>query len=108
VTDLLLILACGAATYAWRGLGVMLSGRVRTDAAVFVWVGCVAWAMIGGLTARILIMPTGILAATTFADRLVGAGVALAVFFALTRRNLLAGVLAGFATMIVLTLVQRG
>lgn len=103
----LLIAICGAATYLWRGLGVMLSGRMRTDTAVFVWVGCVAWAMIGGLTVRILLMPAGILAETSLVDRMIAAAVALLVFFVLSRRNLFFGVGSGFVAMIVLSLLQR-
>jgi len=107
MAETLLIAICGAATYLWRGLGVMLSGRIRTDSAVFAWVGCVAWAMIGGLTVRILLMPAGILAETSLPDRMIAAAVALLVFFVLSRRNLFFGVGSGFVAMIALSLLQR-
>src|SRR5690606_17161719 len=38
----LLVLACGLATYVWRGLGVLLSGRFSADGEFFTWAGCVA------------------------------------------------------------------
>jgi branched-subunit amino acid transport protein len=91
----ILLAACGIATYAFRGLGALLSGELRADGEVFAWVSCVAFAMIAGLIARMLLMPTGVLAETTALERAVGTGAALAAFFALTRRNLFAGVFAG-------------
>jgi len=95
----LLILACGLATYLWRGLGVLLSGKVSADGEFFAWAGCVAYAMIAGLTIRILLMPAGTLADTPLWARLAACSVALAVYFAL-RRNLLAGIAAGFGTLV--------
>jgi branched-subunit amino acid transport protein len=106
MTETLLVAICGLATYLWRGLGVVLSGRVRTDSAIFTWVGCVAWAMIAGLTVRILLMPSGVLAETAFIDRAIGTAVALAVFFLLTRRNLFLGVIAAFFTMTLLSMAR--
>ena len=94
----LLILACGLATYLWRGLGVLLSGRVSANGEFFAWAGCVAYAMIAGLTVRILLMPTGTLAAAPLWARLVACGIALAVFFA-GGRNLLVGIAAGFLSL---------
>ena len=102
MAEWLLVLACGAATYLWRGLGVLLSARVRTTSAAFVWVGCVAYAMIAGLTARILLMPSGTLGQTELSHRLLAAAIALAVFFVVTRRNLFLGVCAGFLAMVAL------
>lgn len=95
----LVVLACGVATYLWRGLGVAISGRLDPDSEAFRWVACVAFAMIAGLVTRMLLMPTGALAETTLVERLLGSSTALGVFFWLTRRNLFAGVLAGAATV---------
>ncbi len=97
-----LVLACGLATYLWRGLGALLSGRIRADGEFFRWAGCVAYAMIAGLTVRILLMPTGTLAATPLWARLLACGIGHAVYF-LARRNLFAGIAAGFATLVTAT-----
>ena len=91
----LIVLACAAATYVWRGLGVTISGRLNPESEVFRWVACVAFAMIAGLVMRMLLMPTGTLAETAPIERLLGTIAALSVYFRLTRRNLFAGVLAG-------------
>jgi len=60
----LLVVACGLGTYLWRGIGLLISGRVRVDSEFFVWAGCVAYAMIAGLTMRIMLLPGGTLAQT--------------------------------------------
>jgi branched-subunit amino acid transport protein len=95
----LLVLACGLATYLWRGLGVLLSGRISANGEFFAWAGCVAYAMIAGLTTRILLMPSGTLADTPLWARLLGCAVALAVYFS-WRRNLLVGIAVGFGVLI--------
>jgi branched-subunit amino acid transport protein len=95
----LLVLACGAATYMWRGLGVLLSGRVRADSELFTWVGCVAYAMVASLIARMVFLPSGTLTATLLPERLLACAVALAVYYA-GRRNLFLGMLAGFVAIV--------
>lgn len=96
-----LIAACGLGTYLWRGLGVLLSGRVEIESEVFQWAVCVAYAMVAGLIVRIIVMPTGMLATTLLEDRLIACAAALVAFYA-TRRNLFAGVSAGAGVLIVL------
>ncbi|MGE0874410.1 MAG: AzlD domain-containing protein [Burkholderiales bacterium] len=100
----LLLALCAIATYAWRGLGALLSGGVDADSEVFTWISCVAYAMIAGLVARILVLPTGALAETTLLERALGSAAALGAYFWLTRRNLFAGVLAGAAAVWLLKL----
>jgi len=94
-TLLVLVIACALATYVWRGLGAAISGRVRAEGPLFTWLGCVAYAMLAGLVARIVIMPLGTLEATALWQRLGAAAVALAAYFLLTRKNLFVGVIAG-------------
>lgn len=89
-------------TYAWRVVGVALSGRIAPSGAVVEWVGCVAYALLAGLVARILIFPAGLLAEAPASARLLGAGIGAAVFL-LLRRNLLAGVAAGAAAVVALS-----
>jgi branched-subunit amino acid transport protein len=95
----LLVLACGLSTYLWRGLGVLLSGRFSANGEFFTWAGCVAYAMIAGLTVRILLLPTGTLAATPLWARLIACAIALLVYF-LCRRNLFVGIAAGFVALV--------
>jgi len=97
-----LIAACALGTYMWRGLGVALSGRIQAGGELFHWAACVAYAMVAGLTARIIVMPTDMLAASLLEDRLIACAFALAAFYA-TRRNLFAGVCSGAFTLVALS-----
>jgi len=93
------MLVVGAAvTYAWRALGVALSGRINPDGPVIVWVACVAYALLAGLVARMIVLPYGALASVDLWIRLGASAIGLGVFYA-TRRNILAGVLAGIGTL---------
>ncbi len=100
MTDLwLLLVLCGAATYLWRGPGVLISAGIDPKGPLFTWVSCVAYAIIAGLVARMLVLPTGVLADTSGAERALGSATALAAYFWLTRRNLFVGVVAGAAAL---------
>jgi branched-subunit amino acid transport protein len=93
------IAACGFATWLWRGLGVLLSGRLDPRSAMFEWVSCVAYALVAGLIARIIVAPSGLLAQTALADRLLACMVALLAYH-LARRNMFAGMLCGLAAFV--------
>ena len=103
----LLIVGCALATYLWRGLGMLVSGRVRMDSEFFIWAGCVAYALIAGLAVRILLLPTGTLAATPLPDRLAACAIALIVYFVF-RRNLIVGIAAGFVSLVTLVAIRSG
>jgi branched-subunit amino acid transport protein len=96
------LLVGAAATYFWRGLGVALSGRIDPDGPVFEWIACVAYALLAGLIARMIVLPTGPLVGTPLTDRIAAAAIALAIYF-LTRRNILAGVGVGVGALVLLT-----
>jgi len=100
-----LVLACALATYVWRGLGAAISGRVRAEGPLFTWLGCVAYAMLAGLVARIIVLPLGTLEATALWQRLAAGAIALAAYFLLTRKNLFVGVIAGGVAIICLHLL---
>lgn len=88
------ILVGAVASYIWRALGVALSGRIDPDGPVVRWVGCVAFAVLAALIARMILLPFGSLADTSVTIRLAAAALALGVFYA-ARRNLVVGVAAG-------------
>ena len=90
-----LLLICGLATYLWRGPGVLIAAGIDPKGEAFTWISCVAYAIIAGVVARMLVLPTGALAETTVLERVVGSAAALVAYFGLSRRNLFAGVLAG-------------
>jgi branched-subunit amino acid transport protein len=102
----LIVVACGLGTYLWRGIGLLISGRIRLDGEFFVWAGCVAYAMIAGLTVRIVLIPGGTLAQTALWVRLAACAIALVVYF-LSRRNLFIGIAAGFLALTALIAMGR-
>jgi branched-subunit amino acid transport protein len=102
VWPFVLMTAGAAVTYAWRALGVVLAGRIDARGAVFEWVFCVAYALLAGLIARMIVFPAGPLEQTDPAHRLLSAALALVIFF-LTRRSILFGALAGVGTLVLLT-----
>ncbi|QJE73027.1 AzlD domain-containing protein [Aerophototrophica crusticola] len=107
MSDPLILLAAlavaAAVTYVWRGLGVLLGGRIDPAGPLFEWVGCVAYALLAGLVARMILLPIGPLAAASLEARALAAAVGLGVFL-LARRSLLLGLAAGLATLLLMTL----
>jgi branched-subunit amino acid transport protein len=101
----LVIAASALATYAWRGVGVLLSGRIDVDSAVFRWVSAIAYALLAALIARMIVLPIGPVATTALVDRLGAVAAAVAIFL-LTRRNLLLGVAVGAAVLMLLTYLR--
>lgn len=96
------VLAVGAAaTYVWRALGVALSGRISPEGEVFDWIACIAYALLSGLIARMILLPSGPLAVLPLWDRFGAAAGGMAVFF-LFRRNMPLGIAAGVAALMVL------
>lgn len=102
----ILLAACGAATYLWRGPGVLLAAGIDPRSPGFTWIACVAYAIIAGLVSRMLLMPTGELAQVTLAERAIGSVAALAAYFWMTRRNLFAGIFAGALALWVIRLLR--
>ena len=86
---IVVLIAGAAATYVWRALGVALSGRIDPTGPVFEWVGCVAYALLAALIARMIVMPVGPLEATDLGSRLISAAIALVAFFPCAQKHLL-------------------
>ncbi len=90
----LIVLGCGAATFVWRALGVVVVKRIDSNGAFFQWITCVSYAMVAGLVFRMIIMPESELATVSLPIRIAALVMAFAAFF-LFKRRLLAGVVAG-------------
>jgi branched-subunit amino acid transport protein len=95
------VLAGALATHLWRALGVVLSGQIRADSPLIDLVGCIAYALLAALVARMILMPTGPLQDTTLVARLAATALGVGAFF-LFRRSMLAGVATGGAALSVL------
>jgi branched-subunit amino acid transport protein len=101
----LVLVVCVLGTYLWRGLGVLLSGRISVNSSLFTWVTCVTYAMIAGLVMRIIVMPSGLLATSLAWHRLVACLIGLGAYY-LFRRNLLVAVAVGAGALIVLNYLR--
>ena len=88
------VIACGAATFVWRALGVFVVRRIDPRGPFFQWVTCVSYAMVAGLIFRMLVMPESELASVPLPARLAAVGLAFGAYF-VSGRRLVAGVLAG-------------
>lgn len=96
-----LIVGSALATYIWRALGVALGDRISPDSALFEWLSCVAYALLAGLMARIVIFPAGILEDTPLHARLIAMALGFVVFFWF-RRNFLAATLVSTVSLYLL------
>ncbi len=85
----LVILCAVAATYIWRLAGVLLAKKIDPEGEVFIWLGCVAYALLAGLMARVMIYPVGMLAESSLLDRLLAMAAGFALFI-LLKRNFMA------------------
>lgn len=90
----LIVLACAAATFIWRALGVVVVKRIEAGGALFQWVTCVSYAMVAGLIFRMIIMPESDLAGVSVSIRIAAVVIAFAAYY-LFKRRLVAGVVAG-------------
>ena len=83
----------------WRLMAVVLSRGLSEQSPVIAWVRLVATALLCGVVVKLLLAPSGALAAVPLAGR-IGAIVAGAGAFMATRRSLLAGVAAGETVLV--------
>lgn len=83
----------------WRLAAVFLSRRLDMGSPILHWVRLVATALLAGLVAKLLVTPSGALAAAPALARFGALAVGLVVF-ALARRHLMVGVIAGEAVLI--------
>lgn len=83
----------------WRILAVVLSRGLPESSPVIIWVRYVATALLSGVVIKLLLAPSGALAAVPLAGRLASIAVGAAAFM-LMRKNLMAGVIAGEAVLV--------
>lgn len=100
----LILLGCAAATFVWRGTGVLMVRRINADGAVFKWVTCVSYAMLAGLIFRMLVLPESELAQVPLWLRCSAIAIAFGAYF-LAGKRLVAGVLAGGVSLSILQAV---
>lgn len=98
-TLLLAVVLAFLANDLWRVLGVLFSARIDEESGLFAWVRMVATALVAALVAKLLLYPAGELALAPLWLRLAAVGCGVAGY-AVTRRSLAAGILAGEIALI--------
>jgi branched-subunit amino acid transport protein len=88
-------------TYGWRFIGVLVAGRIEEGSPLFSWITCVAYSIAAGLMMKLLVLPTGALANTSFMDRTIAFITAVTVFY-LAKRRLVPALLVGTILLFVL------
>ena len=83
--------------YACRAGGAIFSGRVRADGEFFKWVTAVTYALMAGLTARLLVLPSGMLGEVPLWVRLGIASAAMLVMLTNPARRLVPALATGCA-----------
>jgi len=96
---LVLIAAGFLPNEVWRMLGIVVAHGLDEGSELVVWVRAVATGLMGGVVAKIVLLPPGGLAEVPLTVRLSAVAVGFAVFV-LVRRSVFAGVLAGEAALI--------
>jgi Branched-chain amino acid transport protein (AzlD) len=87
------------ASEPWRWVGVAFAGRLREDMEVFRLVRAIATALVAGVIAQLVFMPTGSIATIPPAVRLAALAVGFAASFAAPRAPLFVGVAVGEAVL---------
>lgn len=105
VTALMLVAVAIAASYVLRLSGVLVAGRVEEASPFFAWTTCVSYAIAAGLMMNLLVLPSGILSATTFLDRSVAFVATIAVFY-FAKRRLVPALVVGIVLFFVLISVH--
>jgi len=85
---------------AWRAFGLILARGLNEDSEIVVWSRAVATAILAGVIAKLVLFPTGALAAIPLLLRVVASVIGFVVFLAV-RRSVSAGVLAAEAALLI-------
>ena len=96
-----ILLLCTAGTFFWRAAGVVLSSHINPEGAFFQWLNCVAYALLSGLIARVIILPSGQLENTILPDRLFPIIAGFFVFF-LFNKNIIAATMVTFFSFLII------
>lgn len=82
------------ATGVWRLAGALLVDRLDEGGAFFAWMTAIAYAMVAGLMARMVLTPAGVVEPTEILLRFAAAAVGFGIWF-WRGRAVMAGLLAG-------------
>jgi len=96
---LFILIAGWLATDIWRFLGVLVGSRVSEDSDVMVLVRTVATALVAAVIGNLIVFPSGALAATPMALRIVSAAAGF-IAYLMARKSMLAGIAVAEAVLV--------
>lgn len=99
---IVLILVGFLPSEVWRMLGVVFSRGLDERSQIIIWVRAVATTLLAAVVMKLLLTPTGALAAAPFMARFGAVALGVGVFY-LCRRSVIVGVLSGEAVLVVAT-----
>jgi len=99
----LVIAASVLGTYMWRAGGMLIASRLHADSPLSRWFTCVAYAVLAGFIARMLVVAEGSLAEVGLMDKLLPLLAGFVVLM-VTKRNVEAGTAAAFAVFVTIAL----
>ena len=82
-------------TYICRAIGVLLSGRINQDSEIFRWLAAVTYAMVATLTARLILLPVGLLATVPLWIRILICALSVGVMISSPKRRLVPALMTG-------------
>ena len=94
------LIAATVGTYLCRALGVMLSGRINQESEIFRWISAVTYAMVAALTARMILMPLGLLSTVPVWVRILICALSVGVMVSSPQRRLVPALLTGTLLML--------
>ncbi len=95
----MIVIAGWLATDVWRWLGVLVSGRLREDSELMIFIRSVATALVAGVISKLVLFPAGALESAPVLLRLAAAASGFAAFLMLGQR-VIVGVLAAEVVLI--------
>jgi hypothetical protein len=98
--DLMLVLLGFLPNEIWRLLGLIMARGLNEKSEIVLWSRAVATAILAGVIAKLILFPSGELAAMPLSVRVIAAASGFAAFLAI-RRSLLAGVAIAEIVLIV-------
>ena len=97
--------AAVGATYIWRAAGILVASRIKPDSNLARWITAVAYAVLAGLIARMMILPEGALSSAPVADKLAGLALGFTAYF-VSGRSVPVGTATAFIAFMIITLTR--
>lgn len=93
------------ATYFWRVAGILVASRIKPDSDLAKWFTAVAYAVLAGLIARMIVLQDGALASAPVSDKIAGLAIGMTAYF-VSGRSVPVGTATAFIAFAALAFVR--